>query len=150
MMDALKASDPLFAIMAHGQLFLLYRPLEQDMAQCTPDNSGGPIGRSTIWLAPIELDDTLGSEIGGCWFAPIRFATHQSHLTGIGTLEELHKEVEHRCLLLPLVHQESDNTMFKNMYYAIANNWTERKKSGAFTSYALDGLFFSDWESGIM
>ena len=103
MLAAVGASLPLACIVAEGQLFLVYRPRVSDMAQCAPINKAGTIGRSTIWLAPIDFDDNDGEEIGGCWFAPVRIVKDKPHLTGIGTLVELHKIVQLRCLLLPLV-----------------------------------------------
>lgn len=148
MREAVSTNQPLAAVIASGQLFLLYRPKESDLTECGQSKSGGRIGRSTIWLAPLEFDDNCGQEIAGCWFAPISFARGQPDIIGIGSLEELHKVVQVRCLLLPLVCDQPDHICFENMYYGIADNWTERKKSGAFTSYPLDGQLFSDWDDG--
>jgi hypothetical protein len=137
MNKAVADTQPLAVIVYHSHHFLLYRP---HATTITHD-----ITRSSIWLAPLEFVDQEGKDVGGCWFAPICYSGGQAHLTGIESLEELHNHVELRCLLLPLVGGVT-NDSFTNMYYSIADNWSERNKTGEYTSYSLNGQLFEDWK----
>jgi hypothetical protein len=145
MTAAVCTSEPLGAVLLRGHIFLLYRPTADNKEDCGLVNSGSESTRSTIWLAPMELVDNEGKEIGSCWFAPLTFAIGKPHITGFGSLVDLDRQVELRLLLLPLVSDNTDGT-FINQYYVIADNWSERQKSGVFTTYSLDSTLFIDWQ----
>jgi hypothetical protein len=135
MNTAVAETQPLAVIVYKSQHFLLYRPHATKAKGVT---------RSSIWLAPLDFVDQEGKEVCGCWFAPICYSREQTHLTGIESLEELHNHVKLRCLLLPLVGGDT-NDSFTNMYYSITDNWTERNKTGEYTSYSLNIQLFKDW-----
>jgi hypothetical protein len=145
MRETVLASEPLAAITSTRHIFLLHRPTAETIEDCGPDNSGDVTVRSTIWLTQMEFADNEGRQVGCCWFAPLQFSVGKPTITGIGSLADLHVEVELRLLLLPLVIVGDTNSKFGNMYYGIADDWTERKQGGDFKTYSLDPTLFRDW-----
>lgn len=129
---ALKQCHPLSAMLdIHNKVYVAYRP------------NDGTSSRSALSLIEINFDDKKGENVSGiCWMSPINITNSNIiQKTSMWEVLEISKEF---CLLLP--HLCGKGIDYRNMYYAIGSNWTERTKDGTFEYSNLNvSNTFMDW-----
>ena len=95
----------------------------------------------------IVFDDANGESMKDiCWFAPLYPAGVVKPFENLLAIKPL---VSQYVLLLPAMVNKGTprrpNWGYRNMYYGLGHDWTERVRSGAFLRPDLSVGVFEDW-----
>ena len=124
---------PIGAVEIKGSLFMLHR-------------SKGD-SRSAISLLQLKPNDNEGSWFHYCWFTPVTCVPTRDVITFENNVDLL-GAVRRTVMLLPLFsgnNSTKHNVERRPLYYIVGDDWSERVKGNAFTSFHLPKELFDDW-----
>jgi len=111
-------------------------------AACRP--LGDKDSRCTISLLKLAFQDEQGELVNDmCWCAPISYDQNNEKPKYYSRRALDESFVSEYVLLIPRLDEKGQ--IYRNSYYAVGSNWTERVRSGKFSVPEIKYNVFSDW-----